>query len=231
MGAARVKFAGVGIGQPGLISGEFYDGDLHAKAQTQIRDRVRSGVLGGKDHPLDAPAAEAAGHQNSVQGGKFRLCDCFRVDPVDLHAHLASVARVPQRLCHGEIGVVKLYVFAHQADPDRALQALDPRNQCGPLSQIRLRRREAQLPANHPGETRLLQHQRRLIEHRQGAVFQHAVGLYVAEQGDFLEDALLQRLVAAQDDDIRADAHALQLLDRVLGGLGLVLLGAVQVRH
>ena len=77
----------------------------------------------------------------------------------------------------------------------------------------------------------MLQHQRRLIEHRQGAVFQHAVGLYVAEQGDFLEDALLQRLVAAQDDDIRADAHALQLLDRVLGGLGLVLLGAVQVRH
>ena len=41
----------------------------------------------------------------------------------------------------------------------------------------------------------------------------------------------LQRLVAAQHDDVRVDAHALQLLDGVLGGLGLVLVGATEERH
>ena len=38
-------------------------------------------------------------------------------------------------------------------------------------------------------------------------------------------------LVGAQHDDVRLDAHALQLLDRVLGGLGLVLPGAFQIGH
>ena len=40
-----------------------------------------------------------------------------------------------------------------------------------------------------------------------------------------------QRLIAAQNDDIRLDAHALQFLDRVLCGLGLMLVGATEERH
>ncbi len=45
------------------------------------------------------------------------------------------------------------------------------------------------------------------------------------------EDLGLERLVAAQHDDVRRDAHALQLLDRVLRGLGLVLVAAAQEGH
>ena len=72
----------------------------------------------------------------------------------------------------------------------------------------------------------LLQHQRRLVQNRQGAVFDDTVGLYVAEHGDLFKDRPLQRLVAAQHDDVRGDAHALQFFYRVLSGLGFVLVAA-----
>ena len=136
-----------------------------------------------------------------------------------------------QGLGHREIGVVELDVFAHKADLHVSPQGLDPLHQGSPFAQVRGVGLDAQLPADHRGEAGALQHQGRLVEDRQGPVFDDTVGLDVTEEADLPEDALLQGLVAAQDDDIRADAHALQLLDRVLGGLGLVLLGAVQVRH
>ena len=78
------------------------------------------------------------------------------------------------------------------------------------------------------GKILILEHQRRLIENGQRAIFDHTVGLDVAEHGDLAEDLRLERLVAAQHDDIRRDAHALQFLDRVLGGLGFVLVAAAQ---
>ena len=53
-------------------------------------------------------------------------------------------------------------------------------------------------------------------------------GLTLQNMAIFLKMLSLQRLVAAQDDDVRRDAHALKLLDGVLGGLGLVLVAAAQ---
>ena len=47
----------------------------------------------------------------------------------------------------------------------------------------------------------------------------------------FLLDVVGQGRVHAGDDDVGRDAHALQFLDRMLGGLGLELAGAGDVRH
>ena len=74
----------------------------------------------------------------------------------------------------------------------------------------------AELSANDLGKVCLLQHQRRLIKAGQRDIFDDAVGLYIAEHGDFFENGFLQRLVAAQNDEIGVDAHALQLLDGML---------------
>ena len=63
------------------------------------------------------------------------------------------------------------------------------------------------------------------------SITQSGLGLDVAEHGDLAENLFFQRLVAAQHDDIRRDAHALQLLDRVLGRLGLVFVAAPQEGH
>ena len=53
----------------------------------------------------------------------------------------------------------------------------------------------------------------------------------VAEQRDLLADLVADRVVAAQDDDVRLDADAAQLLDRVLGRLGLELAGRRERRQ
>ena len=107
----------------------------------------------------------------------------------------------------------------------------DPLHHVFPLRQLRGRGVDAQLPADHRGKVELLQHQRRFIQAGQRDVLNDAVGLYIAEHGDFLKNRRLQRLVAPEDDEVGIDPHALKLLDRVLGGLGLVLIGAPEEGH
>ncbi len=57
------------------------------------------------------------------------------------------------------------------------------------------------------------------------------VGVDVAEQGDLLADALVERLLGAGDDDVGLDADLAQLGDRVLGRLGLRLADHADHRH
>ena len=42
----------------------------------------------------------------------------LRIDPLNIHHGVQRVARMAQSLRHGEIGVVKLDVLAHEADGD-----------------------------------------------------------------------------------------------------------------
>ena len=153
------------------------------------------------------------------------------VDPLDVHIRAEREARVPQRLGHGEIGVVQLDIFADEANLDRALARFDARHHVRPFGQIGRGRVDSQLAADDGGEVRRLQHQRRLIQAGERDIFDDAVRLDVAEHRNFAEDGRLQRLVAAEDDDVRPDAHALQFFDGMLRRLGFVLVGATQKRH
>ena len=235
VGRLGVQLAGAGVRQPADMAGKFDDGHLHPKADAQIGDVLLPGIAGGDDHALHPPIAEAAGDDDPITAGKHRGHSFLRhglaVDPADVDRGAAGIARVAQGLRHGQIGVVQLHILAHQADGDLSVQALDPLYQGLPLVQRRSSRPEPQLPADDQGKVVLLQHQRRLVQHRQGQVFDDAVGFDVAEHGDLVEDRLLQRFVAAQHDDVRGDAHALQFLDGVLGGFGLVLVAAPQEGH
>ena len=143
-----------------------------------------------------------------------------------------GAAGVPQCLGDRKISVVQLGVLADQADGDLLVGMLEPLDHGRPFGEIGRGDVEPQLAADDAGKVGLLQHERRFIEAGDGAVFDNAVGLDVAEQRDLVENALFgDGLVAAQHDDVGGDAHSLQLLDRVLGGLGFVLVGAVQVGH
>ena len=231
----RGKFPGVGVRDAAHMPGKLDDGDLHAQADAEVGHVVFTAVLRGGDHALDAPVPETAGHQDAVASLKdlshVLRGDLLAVDPADLHFRGVGVARVVQRFRHGEVGVVEPDVFSHQADGDLLLQMLDAVDHLFPLPEIRFAGVQSQLPADDAGKAALLQHERRLIQIRQGAVFDDAVLLDVAEQGDLPEDLLLQRFVAPQYDDVRGDAHALQFLDGVLCGLRLVLIAAVEEGH
>ena len=71
------------------MTGELHDGQLHAKAQPEEGDLLFPGVLDGADFAVDAPVAEAAGHQDSAHvpkepGGIF-TGDGLGIHPLDVH--------------------------------------------------------------------------------------------------------------------------------------------------
>ena len=77
----------------------------------------------------------------------------------------------------------------------------------------------------------IFQHQRCFIQITDRCIFNDAVGLYVAEKCNLVLDGLRQTTIASGNDDIRTYAEILQFLDRMLGRLGLVLVGAGNIRN
>jgi hypothetical protein len=75
-----------------------------------------------------------------------------------------------------------------------------------------------------------MEHERSFIENRNCLVFDDTVTLHIAKEGDFVLDALLQRLIGAGDNDIGENTGSHKFLDRVLGGLALMLGTAFQIR-
>ena len=103
---------------------------------------------------------------------------------------------------------------------------LFPLDHGGPLPEVRLGGDQAQLPADHRVQSLLGHEQGDLVKGLGGGVLNHAVRLHVAEEGDLPPDVGGDGGVAAADQNVRLDAQAQELLDGVLGGLGLQLPGA-----
>ena len=55
------------------------------------------------------------------------------------------------------------------------------------------------------------------------------VAWHIAEQGNLVLDGLLKRMFGAADDDVRLDAHPLQVFDACLRRLGLKLAGGFDI--
>ena len=159
------------------------------------------------------------------------LRQVFRVNPFDMNLASERVARVTKRFGHRQICIVQLDVFSDKADGNGFVCALFARNHLLPLGKIGRGRVDLKLAADDGGEIGLFEHQGRFIEARDRNIFNHAVGLYVAEHRNLLENRGLERLVAAEHDDIGVDAHAEKLLHGVLRGLGFMLVRATQKRH
>ncbi len=142
------------------------------------------------------------------------------------------IARVGQGLHDGEVRVVELHVLAHKGYAHGALAAAYLFHHTQPLAHVGLWGGKVQLTADYVGEFALFQHYGRFIEHGYGQVLDNAVRTHVAEHGYLLEyTVVVYGHVRAQDYYVRLYAHALELLDGVLGGLRLMLPGALQVGH
>ena len=136
-----------------------------------------------------------------------------------------------QSLGHGQIGIVELDILSNQAHGNGFIPGGDLVKHPFPVGQVDIGGIDVEFPADQGGKMLLLQHHGGLIQGGQGAVFNDAVLFHIAKQGDLLENALFQRLVAPQHDHIRLDPQALELFHGVLGGLGLVFVGAPEERH
>ena len=172
-----VKLMRVGSGQSGLVPGVLDHGDLHSQADAEVRHMMFPGVLRRFHHALDSPSAEPAGNDDSLQAAQpafqvFRR-QGFGIDPFDFHLCIQRVSRVPERFRYGQVGVVQLYIFPDQADPDRIVLVPDTLHHRLPFPQVRFRRVDAQFPADHGRNIRLLKHQRRGVQDRHCHVFDH----------------------------------------------------------
>ena len=117
----RVHLGRVRALHPDGMPGEFGDGDLHPEADSQVRNLVLAGDLGGPDLALEATAAKAAGDEDAV-GLRDRCRDprighLLRIDPIDFDLAAVMDAGVAERLGDRQVGVLKLDVLADQGDP------------------------------------------------------------------------------------------------------------------
>ena len=232
MRAFGFKLAGVCV-RPTEYTPRVFDAqDLHAEADAEIRERVRSCKARRVDHALDPAVSEPAGHQNAVDAVEVVRRKLFRIDPADPDLHAARVARVLQRFDDRKIRVVQLRVFADQRDRHAALRVLHAFDHLPPFFKVRHRCVEMQFFTDDLGEMRLFEIQRRFVQRVERQVFDHAVAVHVAEVRDLFKDAVIRdRFVHAQHEDVRRDAHALQFLHGMLCRLGLVLAARAKVRN
>ena len=233
--AVGVELGRVGVPPAQHVARQLYGQYMQAQAQAQVGYIVLAGVARGGDLAVYAAVAKAAGHQHRVRAAQQRLGGLvghfLGLYPVYVHIHAVFVSGMAQRLGHRKVGVVQRHVLAHQRHLYVAGAAVYALQHAVPVAHVGGGRVHVQLAQHYIGKVVLLQHHRGLIEHRHGQVLYHAIGLHVAEQGYLVEHALLYWLVRASDDYVGHYAEGLQLLYRMLGGLGLVLARGLDVGH
>ncbi len=139
--------------------------------------------------------------------------------------------RVAERLGHRQVCVGQLDVLADEGDLEARLGRLDPLDQRAPAGEIggRLGVAQPELANDESPEPGRLEQERHLVDRVRGLGRDDCLGRDVGEQGDLLADLVADRTVRAEHDHVGLDADAAQLLDRVLGRLGLELAGGGQL--
>ena len=101
------KLRGIGVGHAQHVAGKFHHGHLHTQADAQEGHPVFPGIADGGNHALDAPVAEAAGHQYTVAAlqdlGHVLLRQLIGLHPPDVHHRVVGRGGVVQGFHHGQI--------------------------------------------------------------------------------------------------------------------------------
>ena len=135
---------------------------------------------------------------------------------------------MPQCLRNRQICIVQLNIFAYQTNSDRMLCIVNVVNHLSPVCKVRCRSSKTQFSQNNIRKIMCFEHQRCLIQHRDRYVFNDTVRFHIAEQCNFLKDAFFYRFVCPH---IRFDPQSLQILNRVLRRLALMLIRSVKIRY
>ncbi len=136
-----------------------------------------------------------------------------------------------QRLDDREVRVGQADVLPHHGDGHRALAAGGIVEELAQVPQVGPVRRQAQAVQDHGVEPLLVQGHGHLVDGGGIHAGQHLLGAHVAEQGYLFAHGIGQLVVRPAHDEVGLHAQAAQLLHRVLGGLGLHLVGSSDVGH
>ena len=231
----RVELPAVGTGQTAEVACELDHCALHPQTDTKEGNQFLPGIGDGGDLPFDPSPTEATRHQHAghvveVLLGAIPL-DLLRIHGLDGHKAVVGDAAVRDGLEQALVGVAQLHILPHHRDGDPSggtpLRGHDPlpgRQVLVPLRQAEhLHHQSVQsLPVEREGDFVDGAH----VPRRDDRLLRH-----VAEEGDLLFHLLGQVAIGAAQQDVRLDPDLQQLLDRVLGRLGLQLAGGADVRH
>jgi len=228
----RIGRLGVHLGrvrpvEPADVAGELRDGDVHPEADAEVRDLVFARHSAGEDLPLPASRAEPTRHEHAVDtcelGPRLVERHVLGVDPA--HVDVAAVvdSRVLERLVHREVRVVELHVLPDERDLNRLAPCAEPLDELVPLAEIGLVGAQAELLADQPVESLLLQPLGDEVDVGDVDRRDNRLQVDVGKERDLVANLLGQRLGRAADEDVRMDTDAAQLVDRVLRRLRLQL--------
>ena len=232
----RVELGGAGPLEAEHGAGVLDDHALQTQAQPEGRDAVGAGVGEGAELALDAPDAEAARDADRVDvlQGPGRTGGGLAVvggDPADVDLGLVGEAAGAQRLPHGEVGVREVDVLADQPDRHLLLGVVHPTEQVVPDGPVDVAERQVESAYEVGVEPLAVQDLGDVVDRRSVGTGDDGVLVDVAHQRDLALDGLGQLAVRAADHGVGLDADLAQRGDRVLGGLGLQLLGRPDVGH
>ena len=203
MGGGGIQLHAVGIRVSGRISGELHNGQLHSQTKSKEWYAVFPGILDGVNLSVNAAVAKAAGYQDTAHifkdfGGIFRR-DCLGIHPFDVDRGTVGHPAVLQGFHHGNVGIVKLGVFAYQGHGHILLWMLPGLYHGPPVCQVRLRTGQIEAFTGGLGQMLFLHYKGYFIEHVHIQVLEYVMFGNIAELGDFRLDAVVQGEFAAAD--------------------------------
>ena len=228
------ELGAVGIRQARHVARVFDHGQLHAQADAQEGHLVLAGELDGPDLALDAALAEAARHQDGVvvgqHGGAFTL-DLLGVEVVDGDAGGGVHAGMHQRLGQRLVGLGEVDVLADHGNAHVMARMLQPLDEGVPDAQVCGRTVELEQIDKDVVDLLLVQHARDLVDGVGIAHGDDRIHRNVGKERDLGALVIGDGTVGPAQHHVGLDADLAQLLQRVLGGLGLELAGLAQEGH
>ena len=225
-------------GHPGHVARELAHGRLQPQAYAEEGHLALARMACRVYLALESALAKTAGHEYAVEAPQLlaRRRGVARghflaVHQMHVHVHPVCHAGMAQRLDHGEVRIGQPHVLAHDGDVDLAV-AGGRRVQVGlPIREVRVARVKTQAAQNQLVEVLVVQAQGDFVDAGRVLAGEDPAGVHVAKHRNLVAQGVRYLVVGAQDEEIRLDADGLQLLHRVLRGLGLQLVGRRDVGH
>ena len=154
--------------------------------------------------------------------------EALTIDQLHIYVTIVENARVMQGLDNRQIRIRKLGVLTHDGNLNLVGVVVGMvllAQELIPCAHIALARIEAKALANAQVKVLLGEQLRHVVNARAILVGKDAVGVDVAETRDLAANGVVNMVIGAQHNNVGLDAKAAQLLDGVLRGLGLNLVG------
>ena len=230
--AIRIELGRAGAGKADDVAGKFAHGHLHTQANAQIRNLVLAGELGREDLALQGALTKAARDQDArgvtQDLGDVLLIEALAIDQLHVNVAIVEDARMVQGLDNRQVRIGQLRVLAHNGDLHLVgvmVGVILFAQELVPLAHVALTRVQTQALANAQVKVLLGKQLRNIVNARAVLVGKDAIGVDVAEACDLSADSVIDMVVGAQHDNIGLDTKAAELLDGMLRGLGLDLVG------